>query len=144
MTEIQYCTRCLYPSNHPLGLTFDEHGVCSGCRVHEERTSLDWDERFERLRTLTDAYRSRTPHNYDCVVPVSGARDSFFILHTVTRRLGLNPLIVSYNRHHNTRVGIRNLAYLRTEFDCDYIQQTLRPQLVQRVNRETPHRLGRG
>ncbi|MEZ4752918.1 MAG: hypothetical protein R3A13_01235 [Bdellovibrionota bacterium] len=37
---MKYCSRCLYPANHPLGLTFDEQDVCSGCRVHEEKMKL--------------------------------------------------------------------------------------------------------
>ena len=46
---MQYCTRCLYPANHPYGLIFDEYGVCSGCRVHEEKDYLDWKKRFDLL-----------------------------------------------------------------------------------------------
>jgi N-acetyl sugar amidotransferase len=70
-------------------------------------------------------------------VPVSGARDSWFIVHTVKNELGLNPLCVSYNKHYNTRRGHRNLAYLRTVFDVDIHTQVLKPQLVKRVTRET-------
>ena len=50
---MKFCTRCLYPENHPLGITFDEKGICSGCRVHDEKyNKADWSERaqqFERL-----------------------------------------------------------------------------------------------
>ena len=42
---ISLCKRCLYPANHPLGLGFDAEGICSGCRVHEEKDRLDWGER---------------------------------------------------------------------------------------------------
>ena len=44
---MQYCSRCLYPSNHPLGITFDSDGVCSGCLIHEEKDELDWNKRLE-------------------------------------------------------------------------------------------------
>ena len=125
---MKYCVRCLYPENHPLGLTFDEHGVCSGCRVHEEKDALDWAERLERLRKLVAPFRCRTRTIHDCIVPVSGARDSYFIVHVVKNILGLNPLLVTYNKHYNTRRGVRNLAYLRTIFDCDCLTQTVAPQ----------------
>ena len=46
---MKYCKRCLYPENHPYGLIFDENGVCSGCRIHEEKDKLDWDKRFKKL-----------------------------------------------------------------------------------------------
>ncbi len=139
---MQYCVRCLYPASHPLGLTFDSDGVCSGCRVHEEKDELDWRARGERLGRLFDDYRNRSGINYDCIVPVSGARDSYFIVHTVKNVYGMNPLLVSYNRHHNTERGIRNLAYLRTVFDCDFVQMVIAPQQVQRITRETIRRLG--
>ena len=137
MTEVKYCVRCLYPETHPLGLVLDEDGVCSGCRVHEEKDELDWNERFARLEKLVAPYRSTSGLRYDCIVPISGGRDSYFVVDTVVRRLGLNPLLVSYNRHYNTAIGHRNIAYLRTVFDCDYLQQTLSPETVRAICRAT-------
>ena len=134
---MQYCSRCLYPANHPLNITFDREGVCSGCRVHEEKDTLDWALRRERLEALVDSYRNRSGSGYDCIVPVSGARDSYFIVQTVRKELGLNPLLVSYNKHYNTRRGHRNLAYLRTLFDLDIYTQVINPQTVKKITRET-------
>ena len=95
----QTCKRCLYNTNHPLGLVLDADGICSGCRVHEEKDTLDWAERWQRLEDLVKPYRSRDQRTYDCIVPVSGGGDSFFIVHLVKERLGLNPLLVTYNRY---------------------------------------------
>lgn len=139
---MKYCTRCLYPANHPLYITFDERGLCSGCRVHEEKDELDWEVRFNMLRRITDGYKNTSGGNYDCIVPVSGARDSYFIVDTVINRLGLRPLLVTYNKHYNTQLGIRNLAYLRTQFGCDLITQTLSPETVKKVTRATLRRNG--
>ena len=139
---MRYCVRCLYPENHPLGIAFDAEGVCSGCRVHEEKYTLDWDARRRQLGELFAQYRSTTGKTYDCIVPVSGARDSYFIVHTVKHEFGMNPLLVSYNRQYNTERGIRNLAYLRTVFDCDYLQQVISPERVKRISRATIRRLG--
>lgn len=139
---MKYCRRCLYPENQPLHLTFDDAGICSGCRIHEEKDSLDWVDREARLTTLFSAYRSKAPGKFDCIIPVSGARDSYFIVDTVKRRFGMNPLLVSYNRHHNTPRGIRNLAFLRTWFDGDYMQHVVAPQRVKAITRETIHRMG--
>lgn len=139
---MRYCLRCLYPATHPLGLVLDSEGICSGCRVHEEKDALDWDERFTRLRALTDGYRNRSGNSYDCIVPVSGARDSYFIVHTVKKVLGLNPLLVAYNKQYNTRRGIRNLAYLRTLFDCDILNLTVDPATVRKITRATLRKLG--
>ncbi|MGQ0656107.1 MAG: N-acetyl sugar amidotransferase [Betaproteobacteria bacterium] len=134
---MNYCKRCLYPANHPLRLTFDGEGVCSGCRVHEEKDRLDWAARFDKLKRLVERYRSKKRTVHDCIVPVSGARDSYFIVHVVKERLGLRPLLVSYNKHYNTQVGIRNLAYLRSLMGCDIMTSTASPAKVKRVTRET-------
>ena len=125
---MKYCKRCLYPSNHPYGLIFDNEGVCSGCRVHEEKDLLDWSNRFELLRNIISKNASNSNQTFfDCIVPVTGGGDSFFTVYVVKELLGMNPLLVHYNPHYNTRVGIRNLANLVTVFDCELITSTLSP-----------------
>lgn len=136
-TDAARCSRCLYPATHPLHIVFDKQGVCSGCRVHEEKDTLDWEERFERLRRIVAPYRSASGLFHDCVVPVSGADDSFFVVDVVKNRLKLNPLLVAYNRHYNTPAGIANLAWLRTVFDCDFLQMNVSPASVKAVTRAT-------
>lgn len=139
---MQYCTRCLYPSNHPLGITFDEDGVCSGCRTHEEKDVLNWEERGVKLKKIFDAFRSRSGLNYDCIIPVSGARDSYFIVHIVRNVYKMRPLLVTYNKHFNTQMGIRNLAYLRSLIGADILTSTISPQNVKKITRIALKKLG--
>ena len=127
------CKRCLYTSLHPLGLTFDEEGICSGCRIHEEKDMLNWKERAAMLGSILEKYKNRSGNNYDCIIPVSGARDSYFIVHTVKHVYGLNPLLVTYNKQYNTDVGIRNLANLRIRFNCDIMTMTVDPEKVKKI-----------
>ena len=49
-SEIKFCKRCLYSNYHPLGITFDDEDVCSGCKIHEEKDKLDWDFRLEKIK----------------------------------------------------------------------------------------------
>ena len=139
---MQVCTRCLYTSSHPLGLTFDDEGVCSGCRIHEEKDQLDWSERAERLGEIFQAYRNISGSNYDCIVPVSGARDSYFIVHIVKRVYGMNPLLVTYNKQYNTAIGVRNLANLRIRFNCDIMTLSVNPETVKKITRSSLRRFG--
>jgi N-acetyl sugar amidotransferase len=136
------CVRCLYPISHPLGLVLDESGVCSGCLIHEEKDRLDWPERWRKLEQLVAPYRVESGKTYDCVVPVTGAHDSYYIVDTVKNRLGLNPLLVTYNKYFNTPLGIRNLANLRIQFNCDILIQNVNPQAVKRVIRTTLRQMG--
>ena len=80
------CKRCLYTTNHPLGLTLDNDGICSGCRVHEEKDKLNWDSRWRKLEDLVSPYRVANGRTYDCIVPVTGANDSYFIVHLVKEK----------------------------------------------------------
>ncbi len=140
--KIKVCSRCLYHEKHPLYLTFDKEGVCSGCRVHEEKDILNWQERAEKLRSILENYRNQSGNNYDCIIPVSGARDSYFIVHTIKNIFGMNPLLVTYNKQYNTDVGVRNLANLRIQFDCDIMTLSVNPETLKKITRATFRRLG--
>ncbi|MBI2102871.1 N-acetyl sugar amidotransferase [Candidatus Woesearchaeota archaeon] len=140
---MKYCQRCLYPVNHPLRLTFDEEGVCSGCRVHEEKDNgIFWDTQRKRLGEILSAFKSTSQSQYDCIIPVSGSRDSYFIVHLIKKVFGMKPLLVTYNKQYNTDIGIRNLAYLRTLFDCDLLTMTVSPETVKRITRVTLQKMG--
>jgi len=139
---MNYCKRCCYPENHPLNIIFDEEGVCSGCRVHEEKDILNWEERKEKLHAIFEQYRTKTRHINDCIVPVTGARDSYFIVHIVRNVFKMNPLLVHYNQQYNSNMGIRNLAYLRTLFGCDFINSTASPERAKRITRESLRKMG--
>ena len=86
--ELIFCKRCLYSNHHPLGVTFDHEGVCSGCRIHEEKDNLDWKQRFQILKKTVLPYKSKKKNNYDCIIPVTGAQDSYFIVYIAKYKLG--------------------------------------------------------
>ena len=138
---VRQCQRCLYTSDHPLGITFDDSGICSGCRIHEEKDIIDWDVRWRELESLVSEYRT-SDAKYDCIVPVSGARDSFFLLDLVVNKLKLKPLVVAYNKYFNTPAGIANLAQLRLAFDVDYQQKNVDPRVVKKITRKSLYEHG--
>ena len=139
--KIKECKRCLYKSTHPLGITIDDDGICSGCRIHEEKDFLNWDERWIKLKEIIKPYKS-TKNNYDCIIPVTAANDSYFIIHLAKNKLGLNPLLVSYNKYFNTPLGIRNLSNLRIKFNCDILIQNINPLSVRKITKETLRSFG--
>ena len=138
-----YCKRCLYPENHPYGMIFDSEGICMGCRVHEEKDTLDWVERFKKLESIAHTNsKIMGKKSFDCIIPVTGGGDSYFIVHVAKNILGMNPLLVNYNSHYNTKLGIRNLANLSTVFDCDIVTSTLSPSHVKKITRQTIKQFG--
>ncbi|MBI96852.1 LPS biosynthesis protein [bacterium] len=131
------CKKCLYSSIHPLNITFDENMICSGCRVHQEKDIIDWKRKDEELRNLLKVYKSKSGKNYDCIIPISGASDSYFIVHKIKNIYGMNPLLVTYNKQYNTKIGIRNLANLKNLFDVDILTLTVNPNIVKKITRHT-------
>lgn len=138
---VRTCTRCLYTASHPLGITFDADGVCSGCRIHEEKDRLDWGARWKMLEDAVAPYR-RAEARYDCIVPVSGGKDAHYILDIVVNRLRLKPLVVAYNKYFNTPEGIANLANLRIKFNVDFQLKNVNPETVKQITRESLYKYG--
>jgi N-acetyl sugar amidotransferase len=135
---IQECTKCLYRATHPFGLTFDSEGVCAGCLTHQEKFDLDWEQRFTLLLERVKPFRkSHRTGGYDCVIPVRGTPEYFYVLDVVRNRLGLNPLVVCYNSQFNSGLGIRNLDLIRQTFDVDLIHYTSSPAIYRKLIRES-------
>ena len=134
---MKFCERCLYPDNHALGITFNKKNVCSGCIVHEEKYQIDWKEKEKKLSTFLDQYKKKINSNYDCIIPVSGTGDDFFVVETIKKKYEMNPLLVTYNTHFNTSVGVRNLSQLITKLDCDHMMSTVGPDTIKEITRQS-------
>ena len=81
--------------------------------------------------TLTESTKSR---NYDCIVSVSGGKDSYYQTHYVKEVLGLKPLLVTYNGNNYSEIGWRNLWNMRSAFDCDHIVVSPSVQTLKKLN----------
>ena len=133
LPEITWCKRCVYPSSSAVPLSFDKNGICSGCRVHEEKKEIDWDARLAMLLEIVEPYRKST--GYECIVPVSGGKDSYYQVHFVKEKLGLRPLLVTYNGNNYLDVGWRNLWRMKEVFNTDHIVVSPSVDLLRRMNR---------
>lgn len=119
--EVKFCTRCVISNQRPSSTTeynhvatskketihFDEEGVCDACRVAEKKAQIDWDERRQALEDLCGRHRSKDG-SYDCIVPGSGGKDSFFAAHQLRYNYGMHPLTVTWAPHIYTDWGSRN------------------------------------
>src|SRR4030095_14246010 len=132
MRSIRYCARCVMPETKP-DLFIDGDGVCSACRNYERRGAVDWDRRRQELQAILERYRSKSGENYDCVVPVSGGKDSHFQTIRLLE-LGMNPLAVTATTDHLSAIGRRNIENLKKQ-GVDYIEVTTNPVVRRRINR---------
>lgn len=119
---MRYCTRCVYPMISANNL-LDDEGVCSACRMQEEFDELDdslWLAREKKFKELAEWAKSRSTGTYDCIVPVSGGKDSYFQVHTVLQ-YGLKPLLVTYHGNNYLPEGQRNLDRMRAKLNVDHM-----------------------
>lgn len=124
---MKHCTRCVMPETRP-GITFNEKGVCSACQAYENRTKIDWKKRYEELKALCDRHRNTGPFGFDCMIAVSGGKDSHFQTHVMKERMGMTPLLVSVEDNFPmTEAGKNNIRNISETFGCEII--TIKPNI---------------
>jgi N-acetyl sugar amidotransferase len=129
--HIEFCKRCVISNQRPNSaveynhtetsrketIHLDDEGICDACRVTEQKSSIDWDERDRQLRDLCDQFR-RNDGQYDCLVPGSGGKDSFYAAHLLKYKYGMHPLTVTWAPHIHTDWGWRNFQrWIHAGFD---------------------------
>jgi len=119
--QINYCKVCLYPETKP-DLGFDENGVCTACLAAEEKnTGIDWAQRADEFNEIINYYKKpKEEIGYDCIVPVSGGKDSTYQAYFMKVVCGLNPLCVCFETTMVTELGQKNLDNL-TKMGIDVI-----------------------
>lgn len=129
---LTYCKKCVMPSTKP-DLYLDEHGVCNACRSYENRREVDWTKRKIELIEILERYRSRDGENWDCIVPVSGGKDSTFQVLKMLE-LGMNPLCVTATTCDVTSIGHRNIENIK-RLGVDYLEMTPNPVVRAKLNK---------
>lgn len=138
---IQYCTRCCMPETNE-GVVFDEMGVCQACQSAEQKIHIDWAARRRQLEEMLDQYRGRKGSAYDCIVPISGGKDSTFQLHMLVNVFRMKPLAVTFSHNWWSETGKRNLQNAIERFNVDHIMFTPARSLVNRLARESLSQIG--
>ena len=127
---LKYCCRCVMPHTKP-DLHIDEQGVCNACRAYERRKEVDWRKRHDELLTLLEKHR-RHSSDWDCIVPVSGGKDSTYQVVRMLQ-LGLNPLCVTSTTCDLSDIGRRNIENLK-RLGVDYVEFTPNPIVRAKLN----------
>lgn len=131
--SVIYCNNCVCPSSSAVALEFDEKGLCSGCQASDEKCQIDWSQRKDLLLKICERYR--TDGYYDCIIPVSGGKDSYFQTHIAINELGLNPLLVTYNGNNYSETGLKNVQNMREVFGVDHVFFTPAVNTLKKLNR---------
>ncbi len=125
-----YCKNCVMPDTKP-DLSFDEKGICNACNNFINRENIDWDKRKEEFLSLIEEYK--TNENWDCIVPVSGGKDSTFQVIKLLE-LGVKPLCVTSTTCDLSDLGRKNIENIKN-LGVDYIEFSPNPAVRRKLNR---------
>jgi len=135
---MRYCAACVIPDTRPH-ICFDEYGVCNACRSHATKRQIDWNARKQAFAAVAAHARSRST-GYDCLIPVSGGKDSTWQVVTCLA-FGLNPLAVTWKTPARTPIGQKNLDNL-VRLGVDHIDYQVNPRVEKKFLRLTFERYG--
>jgi N-acetyl sugar amidotransferase len=129
---MKYCVKCVMPDTKP-DLKFNKNGICSACEYYEKRRDINWQERRKELMKVLEKYKSKDGNNWDCIVPVSGGKDSTYQVVKMLQ-LGMRPLCVTATTCHLSDVGRKNIENLKN-LGVDYVEFTTNPIVRRKLNR---------
>jgi N-acetyl sugar amidotransferase len=153
--EVKFCKKCVISNQRPSStvefknkagekkqvIDFDEEGVCSACRFHEEKEQgIDWQQREDTLWKLLDKFR-KNDGSYDVIVPGSGGKDSAYTSHVLKYKYGMNPLTVTWAPHLYTDIGWKNFTNWMHEGGLDNILYTPNGKLHRHLTKLAFHNL---
>lgn len=127
-----YCKRCVMPHTKP-DLHIDEEGVCNACRSYEHRKVIDWDTRKLELLSIVDKFSSKDSSRWDCIVPVSGGKDSTYQVIRMLQ-LGMNPLCVTSTTCDLSTIGRENIENIKS-LGVDYMEFSPNKKIRTKLNR---------
>ena len=125
-----YCSECLYPNTKP-DLIF-QNGICNACINFKNRKNIDWNKRKDELVNIFEKYKSKDNNNWDCIIPVSGGKDSTFQVYKILK-LGYNPLCVISSTCHLSDIGRYNIENLKN-LGVDMIEFTSNKNIRKKLN----------
>lgn len=118
---MKFCTECIMPDTRPH-ITFNNEGVCIACQNNKKKKETDWSERYEELKALCDKYRRKEPGSYDCIIAVSGGKDSHYQVHVMKELMDMNPLLITVEDIFTmTKAGEHNIRNISEAFGCSMI-----------------------
>jgi N-acetyl sugar amidotransferase len=134
---MKYCSRCLQPDTRP-NTVFTAAGICPACDYVERLQQVDWQERYEILQDLLTQFPRRPGQGFDCIIGVSGGKDSTRQALWVRDKLGLKPLLacLSYPPEQVTQRGVDNISNL-IELGFDVVMSAPAPGTWRRLMRES-------
>jgi N-acetyl sugar amidotransferase len=125
------------------GQKFDEMGYCNVCVSSEQKMRINWVDRRKTLETILEKAREENKNNaYDCLIPISGGKDSTFQLHVLVKEYGMRPLAVTFSHNWFNSIGMYNLLNALEKFDVDHVMFTPKRSQVNNLAKKSLDKIG--
>ncbi len=132
---MRYCKKCVEPESNP-GLIFNNSGICNVCSFHMKKTKINWSKRLQQLKKIASWAKANSKSSYDCVIGVSGGKDSTKQALYARDILGLNCLLVNSSSDLITELGRYNLDNL-CNHGFDMIRYSINPSVYKKLVRKS-------
>jgi N-acetyl sugar amidotransferase len=137
--KLQYCTRCCLPETME-GITFDEFGVCTPCRSSEEKMHINWRDKQSKLIKIFNKFRNNK--YYDCILPISGGKDSTFQAYVLDKVYKINSIAVTHGTNWMSLTGRYNLENCINKFNLDHLFFLPNRNTINKVAKKSPELIG--
>jgi len=144
MIELKFCKNCVYPAI-TVNLRLDDDQICSACRSRNKFNVLNdeiWKKKRERFKTIIEETLKRNKSNYDCLIPVSGGKDSYYQTHIICKEFNLKPLLVTYDGNNWLPEGIYNRNRMKHLFNADHVMWSPSVEVMKKLNRIAFKKMG--
>lgn len=140
---MRFCAKCIMPDTRP-GITFNSEGVCIACQNNKKKKDTDWATRYHELEKLCDKYRRKEPGQYDCIIAVSGGKDSHYQVYVMKELMNMNPLLITVEDFFTmTEAGKHNIHNISEAFGCNLIAFKPNRRIAKVISRYMFEKYGR-
>lgn len=122
---LKWCNKCVLSDGRP-NIIIHEDGICNACKNHEKKNKINWTLGKKKLKIIFNKLKKKKS-NYDCIIPVSGGKDSTWQT-LVCLENKLKPLAITYKSPGRNSIGEANLKNL-ISLGVDHIDFTLNPKI---------------
>lgn len=137
--KLKYCTRCCLPETME-GITFDDFGVCTPCRSSEEKMHINWKDKQSELIEILNKFKNK--NYYDCLLPISGGKDSTFQAYVLNKVYKINSLAVTHGTNWMSLTGRYNLENCINKFNLDHLFFLPNRNTINKVAKKSPELIG--
>tara|TARA_B100001093_G_C26716154_1_gene965739 strand:+ start:168 stop:1268 length:1101 start_codon:yes stop_codon:yes gene_type:complete len=125
---MKYCKKCILPDSRP-NIKINNDGYCnSKC---SSKKIINWNKRLKEFKILINKTKKTNKSNYDCIIPVSGGKDSTWQVITALK-YGLIPLAITWKTPQRSEIGKKNLANL-IDLGVDHIDFSINPAVEKKL-----------